>query len=138
MGFEFLCRVRKTSIMLGIFLALVITTYSGTSTGGAWIVGFVWSLINIHLIGELVRNVFTKEKKNRSKITLCFAAKFPLLYSLGFLALNSAIFPALGLLAGFVWPFFVMTMKALGRTLLGLDEPRAVYLDENGSLSAKF
>lgn len=122
MGFEFLVRVRKTSIVLGIIVAPVIATYFGFGASGAWLAGIAWSLVNLHFIAELMKLIVTKRKRAYARIALVMAAKFPLLYAAGFLLLESGTLPVAGLLAGFFWPLFVTTMKALGRVFLKLDE----------------
>ena len=50
--------------------------------------------------------------------------KFPVLYGAGFLLLWNGYLSVIGLVAGFTWPFFVLTMKGLGRYYLKLDETR--------------
>ncbi len=133
MGFEFLRRVRKTSIILSMVLFPVFSIYFGISFGVGWIIGVVWSVINIQVITNLVKRIFITSKRNYLRIALVFLIKFPVLYFLGYLILASARFPAAALLAGFVWPFFVMTMKALGRAFLGLDEPKGLCLKKNST-----
>jgi hypothetical protein len=124
MGLEFLVRVRKTSILLGLITAPVIATYFGIGSGGAWLAGIAWSLINLHCIAELVKLIVTNRKRRYASIAILMAAKFPLLYAAGYLLLESGVLPVMGLLAGFAWPLFVTTMKALGRAALKLDERR--------------
>jgi len=51
MGIEFLNRVRKTSIILGVFLSPVIATYLGIEFAGAWLVAIAWTLVNTFFIG---------------------------------------------------------------------------------------
>jgi hypothetical protein len=122
MGHEFLGRVRKTSIILALILFPVLSTYLGIAFGTACLVGAAWSLVNLHMIGGLIKRIFAPAKKNHWIISLVFFAKFPVLYFVGFLILQNSWFPISALLAGFMWPFFVMTMKALGRLYLRLDE----------------
>ncbi|MBI4719873.1 MAG: hypothetical protein HY770_01300 [Chitinivibrionia bacterium] len=126
MGLEFLDRVRKTSIILGLVAAPFVALHLGFGWGGAWLAGIAWSLANLHFIAGLMKHVLTREKRNLTKIILLGAVKFPVLYAAGFLLMRSGVFPIPGLLAGFLWPFFVTTMKALGRMALRLDEPVGV------------
>lgn len=128
MGFEFLARVRKTSIILGLVVAPVLATYFGLGSSGAWLAGITWSLVNLHFIAELIRLTVTKQKRGYTRIALTMAAKFPVLYLAGFFLLKSGIFPVMGLLAGFLWPLFVITMKALGRAFLKLDEQGTITI----------
>jgi hypothetical protein len=137
MDFDFLGRVRKASIITGIFLTPVLMTYLGISFGAAWIAGITWSLINLHFISGLMKNILTKRKRNNARIALLMAAKFPLLYSVGYLLLKSSVFSVLGLVAGFVWPFLVISMKALGRAFAHFDEIGSIGLEENADVSLK-
>ena len=137
MGFEFLKRVRKTSIILALVLFPVLATYAGVSFAAACIIGLAWSLANLHMISGLIRRVFAPAKKNHWMISLVFLAKFPVLYFLGFLVLQDGRLPIAGLLAGFMWPFFVMTMKALGRLYLKLDEIGSYRLKSDSSATVQ-
>lgn len=131
MGFDFLARVRKSSIIFSLILFPVLSTYLGIGFGAGWIIGVAWSLLNILAITGLIKNTFVPEGKRYFKIALVFLAKFPLLYAAGFVALKSGYFPVTALLAGFIWPFFVMSMKALGRLYLKLDETDKLHLEKN-------
>jgi hypothetical protein len=124
MDLDFLSRVRKTTIIIGIPLAIVISFYWGLSVGGGWVAGIVWSLVNLHFIGSLVKKVVTAGDRNVPGIVITMFIKFPVLYAAGFLLLWNGYLSVIGLVAGFTWPFFVLTMKGLGRYYLKLDETR--------------
>lgn len=130
MGLEFLGRVRKTSIAFGLFMSPFIATYWGLESAIGWLAGVVWSLVNIHLIAGLVRG-FAGEDRSIGRTLLLGIAKFPLLYYAGYVLLSSGLFSAMSLVAGFVWPFMVTTLKALGRVILGLDDAGRSILDDN-------
>jgi hypothetical protein len=100
----------------------------------ACLVGVAWSLVNLHMIAGLIKRVFSPAKKNHWMISIVFFAKFPVLYFVGFLILQSGRLPISGLLAGFLWPFFVMTMKALGRLYLRLDETGDLRLKNDSNV----
>ena len=131
MGFDFLARVRKSSIIFCLILFPVLSTYLGIGFGVGWIIGAAWSLLNIYAITGLTKNIFVPAGKSYVKIALIFLAKFPLLYVAGFMALKCGHFPVTALLAGFIWPFFVMSMKALGRVYLKLDDAKELHLEKN-------
>ena len=124
MDLDFLSRVRKTSIVIGIPLAVVISFYWGLSVGGGWAAGIAWSLVNLHFTGSLVKKVITAGDRNVPGIVITMFIKFPVLYGAGFLLLWNGYLSVIGLVAGFTWPFFVLTMKGLGRYYLKLDETR--------------
>ncbi len=124
MDLDFLSRVRKTTIIIGVPLAIVISFYWGLSVGGGWVAGIVWSLVNLHFIGSLVKKVITAGDRNVPGIVITMFIKFPVLYAAGFLMLWNGYLSVPGLVAGFTWPFFVLFMKGLGRYYLKLDETR--------------
>lgn len=124
MDLDLLKRVRNTSIVVGAPLAIVIATYWGLSVGGGWIAGAAWSLVNLYFIGSLVQKVITTGDRNVPAIVATVLVKFPVLYGTGFLLLWNGHLSAVGLVAGFTWPFFVLMMKGLGRHYLKLDETR--------------
>ena len=124
MELDILKRVRKTSIVVGVPLAVIITTYWGLSIGGAWIAGIAWSLVNLYFIGSLVQKVVTTESRSVAAIVTVVFIKFPVLYAAGLFLLWNGYLSVAGLVAGFTWPFLVLMMKGLGRYYLKLDETR--------------
>lgn len=127
MDLEFLKRVRKTSIVSGLVIAVFISFYWGLDHGGGWVLGIVWSLFNLHFLSSVITNVFTNEKRDIPMILVALFVKFPVLYVLGYLLLKSGRLTLIGLAAGFTWPFFVITMKGLGRHYLKMDESRSLF-----------
>ena len=107
MELDILKRVRKTSIVVGVPLAVIITTYWGLS-----------------IIGSLVQKVVTTESRSVAAIVTVVFIKFPVLYAAGLFLLWNGYLSVAGLVAGFTWPFLVLMMKGLGRYYLKLDETR--------------
>jgi hypothetical protein len=122
MDLAFLARVRRMSIVVGAILAVPIATYWGLKTGGAWVAGLAWSLVNLFFIGEVIKSVITPDDRNLPRILVALLVKFPVLYGVGFLLLWVEWLPVLGLVAGFTWPFVVLVLKAVGRAYTGMDE----------------
>jgi hypothetical protein len=118
-GLEFLQRVRKTSVITGALLFAVITTYFGFSAGAAWCAGCAWSLVNLYFIGLFVRMLVADGR--RVRMVLVALVKVPVLYAIGYLLIWTNYLPLELLLAGFMWPLMVITLKALGRLILRLD-----------------
>jgi hypothetical protein len=121
---DLLSRVRKTSLVLGVVVGIPLTTYYGLMAGAAWVAGIVWSLVNLGMMGALIKRVLADER-DKSAIVLALAIKFPVLYAAGLVLLAVLHLPAAWLVAGFTWPLFVAVMKAGGRAYLGLDDTRA-------------
>ena len=128
MGFEFLHRVRKTSIITALLLFPVMTLYLGVSTGVSWLAGCAWSLANLFFIRLLITTTCSDAERKRLRLAVILLVKVPVLYVIGFLMLRSGSLSPIALLVGFMWPLFVITMKAAGRLILGLDSPRQSYL----------
>jgi len=126
MDLALLGRVRKSSIIAGVFFAIPFATYFGLQASVGWLAGIGWSLLNLHFITSLTQNVLTVENRDIRRILIGLAIKFPVLYLTGFLLLRNQNFPVIWLMAGFTWPFFVLVLKAFGRAYLGMDNSRAV------------
>jgi hypothetical protein len=134
MDLAFLARVRRTSAIVGLVVAIPLATYWGLWTATGWIAGVAWSLVNLFFITEVIRNVITAEDRDTMKVIVALAVKFPILYAVGFLLLWLEQLPVLALVAGFTWPFAVMVLKAIGRVYLRLDEGRT---DDQSSQEGK-
>ena len=71
-----------------------------------------------------MRELTTPDKRRSKHLTVIFMVKLPVLYGLGFLLLYIGWLPVTSLLAGFIWPLVIITLKMVGRMLLGLDKRR--------------
>jgi hypothetical protein len=121
LGFEFLHRVQKTSIITGFVFFIFITLYLGPTTGLAWLLGCTWMLLNILATTLLVRLLCADGKRQKLRLAGALLIKLPALYAAGLLLLRNGGLPISGLLAGFLWPLSVITLKALGRFALRMD-----------------
>ena len=126
MGREFLGRVRNTSIITGLLIAWIIGAQWELAAGAGWLIGCAWTIVNLHFIGVIVRIALSGKPNSRLHATLATIVKVPVLYGIGFLLLSSGWFPVVALLAGFMWPLIVSTLKILARTIMRMDEPRGV------------
>lgn len=122
MDADLLRRVRRTSILLGLVMAVPLAFYIGWMQSTAWIAGIAWSLANLAIIRSIVARVLMDGPRDKRALALSIAVKFPVLY--GALAVMLAVLglPVMWWMAGFSWPFFVAVMKSLGRMYLRLDE----------------
>jgi hypothetical protein len=121
MGLEFLTRVRKTSVVSGALVTLIMLVYTGPATAGAFGLGCAWTLVNLRILTLLVRLILKDGKRQNTRIAIVTLIKIPVLYAAGYLLLKSGVLPVMALLSGFVWPLFVVFLKAGGRLVLGLD-----------------
>jgi len=120
-GFDFLHRVRKTSIAVGLVVSLAIWAYRGPWPAAAFAAGCAWSLVNLHVIRLLVLLATGGARGRKLRIAAVLLLKVPVLYGIGYLALSAMRSDAPWLLAGFGWPLLVAVLKAAGRLALGLD-----------------
>lgn len=118
MGLEFLARVQRTSLVVGLLAALSAVAYGSNTTGIALAAGLVWSLVNLSLLRSLTGGLVAARLGRPGAMrrfalggggtALLFAAGAWLLVSL----------PQLPLAAGFSIPFAVMVLKAASRMIL--------------------
>lgn len=122
MDADLLRRVRKTSLIVGLVMAIPVAFYIGWLPGTAFVAGMVWSLANLMAIHSIVSRVLTNEPRDKRAIVLAMGIKFPVLYAAGAAMLVLLKLPVMWWMAGFGWPFFVAVMKSVGRIYLRLDE----------------
>jgi hypothetical protein len=122
MDADLLRRVRKTSLIVGLVMAIPVAFYIGWLQGTAFVAGMVWSLANLMAIHSIVSRVLTNEPRDKRAIVLAMGIKFPVLYAAGAAMLVLLKLPVMWWMAGFGWPFFVAVMKSVGRIYLRLDE----------------
>jgi hypothetical protein len=123
-GFDFLDRVRKTSVAVGLVVSLAVWAYRGIWPAAAFAVGCAWSIANVHVIRILVLTVTSDAKRRKLRIAAALFFKVPILYAAGYVLLLTGRFPPAWLLLGFSWPLTVVILKAAGRLVLGLDAKR--------------
>ena len=122
MDADLLRRVRKTSIVLGLVMAVPLAFYIGWLEATAWIAGWAWSLVNLAVTRSIVARVLADGPRDKKALALAMAIKFPVLYGAVAVMLAVLGLPVMWWMAGFSWPFFVAVMKSLGRIYLHLDE----------------
>ncbi len=126
MDLALLERTRRRSIQFGLLVALATASLAGPRAAAAFAGGAAWSLVNLGVIGVIVRTVIVPPGRPRARRRLVAAlvVKVPLLYGAGAAMLVWGRLPAGWLVTGFTWPFVVLFLKALGRVLLRLDETK--------------
>jgi hypothetical protein len=97
--------------------------YTEHLTAAAFALGCAWSLVNLWILALLVGLILNDPEAHKTRIALAALVKVPALYTAGYLLLLSGVFPVAAVLAGFVWPLFIVFLKAAGRLALGLDTP---------------
>jgi len=122
MDVDLLRRVRKTSIVLGLVMAVPVAFYIGWLQATAWTAGWAWSLANLAVTRSIVARVLADGPRDKKALAMALGVKFPVLYGAVAVMLAVLGLPAMWWMAGFSWPFFVAVMKSLGRIYLRLDE----------------
>jgi len=119
MGLEFLARVRRSSIGLGLIAALFVAVYRSPSLGLAIAAGGAWSLVNLWLIERLVVALTSPGRGEPAAVIRAGTALGGLLalFAAG-AALMLLRLPPAGLALGFGVPFVVLTLKAASLILL--------------------
>jgi len=118
MGLEFLTRVRRTTLWVGVVAALFVATYASPRTAIAVALGAAWSLVNLALIERLIVALTGPQRGTPPalrRVALSVAGQIALLAA-GAVLLRAL--PAAALMAGFAIPFAVLTLKAGSLLLL--------------------
>lgn len=114
MGFEFLRRIHRTSLMATVAGALFAAVYASYATGIGFAAGALWSLANLRLL-EAIVTTLTGGRHAKRRAVLAGVANVALLALGGLLLVR---LPVLPLVAGFTLPFAVIFLKAASRALL--------------------
>jgi len=119
MGLEFLNRVRRTTLIAGAVMAVVVATYVGPLDGLGLAAGALWSLANLFLIERLVVALTGRDRGTPATVKAAgwTLAGMTVLFAGGAWLLTRLPIPAQ--LWGFGLPFAVLTLKAASSLLLG-------------------
>ena len=118
MGLEFLARVRRSSLIAGLVVALAIAAVAPWKLAAGFTAGLLWSLVNLLLLQFIVVTMTGAERGTPVALTrlgLGFAGSLALFGAGAFLLFQ---LPTLALAAGFTFPFLVLTLKAASMALL--------------------
>lgn len=118
---DFIVRTLKTSGMVLLISFVFGTYYFGFYPTLAFLSGGVWGMINLMFIMHLVKATFRPDGIDTRRVILATLVKFPLLYTSGYFLLTIEMFKPTFIVYGFSLVLAIMTLKALGRLILGLD-----------------
>ena len=124
MSLEFLTRIWKTTLVVGVIVFAFTAVYFDMKFAWGLIVGCLWGVANFIALTAVLTSFVTPGKVSRHRALILAAIKFPIIYGLGFLILRSEWFEPTSLLVGFSLLFMVTLLKALGRSYLKLDDSR--------------
>jgi F-type H+-transporting ATPase subunit a len=119
MGLEFLARVRRSSMVVGLIGGLVTATYSGPRPGLALALGAAWSLVNLFLLEKLVVAITGRDRGTPPALKRAAFAIGGMTALFGAGGVLLLLLHPVVLLAGFLVPFAVIVLKAASLLLLG-------------------
>ncbi len=124
MSLEFLKRIWKTTLVVGVIVFAFTAVYFDMRFAWGLLIGCLWGVVNFIALTAALTSFVTPGEVNRTRALILAAIKFPIIYGLGFLILRSEWFEPTSLLIGFSLLFMVTLLKALGRSYLKLDDNR--------------
>ncbi|NOT33206.1 MAG: F0F1 ATP synthase subunit A [Candidatus Eisenbacteria bacterium] len=116
MGLEFLSRVRRSSLLAAVVVALATAVYVDLRHGIGVAAGTAWCLVNLSLLAHLVRGV-----SERSSATALRRVVLSMVGTLAWFGAGAWLLvqlPPMALAAGFTLPFVVMVLKAASTMLI--------------------
>jgi F-type H+-transporting ATPase subunit a len=118
MGLEFLARVRHASLWVGTVVALFGAAYLGLPQGAGFAVGVAWSLVNLLALQHLIVALTGPGRGTAQAVRRAVLALSGMLALFAAGAVALAHLPPVALVAGFLAPFAVMTLKAASLLIL--------------------
>lgn len=122
MGLEFISRVRHATLVVGVLTFAFVSLYYSPTFGLGLLVGCLWGVANFWALEHVLTAVLRPDTVDRRKAFIFAGIKFPVLYAAGFVILWKGWFEPVSLLAGFSLLFLVVLLKALGRTVMKMDQ----------------
>jgi hypothetical protein len=113
---DFISKVVNISLIFAGVGFLTISSAFGVDVGLGYLLGVVWSSLNLWGMTKLIRTTFS-DHKNKKTIALAFMLKFPVLYGVGFLLLYFGKVHVIGALVGFSIPLVIAVLKSGGKVL---------------------
>jgi len=117
----FITRTLKTSGLLALLILAFGSFYYGFVPSLSVFTGIIWGMVNLHFLERLVRNSLRPDGVDKSTALVMLFIKFPLLYAAGYFLVTSDYFNPVMLLIGFTVVLLVIVLKAVGRSILKMD-----------------
>ncbi|MDA0838151.1 MAG: ATP synthase subunit I [Planctomycetota bacterium] len=113
---DFISKILNISLIFAGVGFLFVTSAFGVDVGLGYLLGVVWSALNLWGMTKLVSTVFS-EHKNSKTVALALMLKFPVIYGGGFLMLYFGKLDVIGVLVGFSIPLVIAVLKSGGKVL---------------------
>ncbi|MBD3299487.1 MAG: hypothetical protein GF341_12585 [candidate division Zixibacteria bacterium] len=123
MGLEFIKRVQRATLVVGVLAFAFVALYYSPNFGLGMLVGCLWGVANFWALEHVLTAVLRPDAVDRRRAFIFAGIKFPVLYAAGIIVLWKGWFEPVSLVAGFSLLFLVVLLKALGRTVLKMDQP---------------
>lgn len=124
MDLAFITRSLKMTAVLAVLGYLFATVYAGPGWGFGFLLGALWGVANLYLIKSLIERIVTLDERDWMTVGVFLLVKFPLLYALGFFILSRDWYAVWAPVAGFSLSIVVIVLKAAGRAIMKMDEPK--------------
>jgi F-type H+-transporting ATPase subunit a len=118
MGLEFLARIRRSTILLGIPGALGVATYAGMLAGLGLAAGVAWSLVNLALLERLIVAITGSDRRSFDSLKRSAISAGGIMALFGAGGVLLFLLPPIWLSVGFLVPFAVMFLKAASLLLI--------------------
>ncbi len=122
MDLKFIDRVIKTTLLSAALLFPFFAIYVRMNFALSVLFGAAWGTLNLLGIRLIITNLLVPQKPNWILGLIILFLKMPVLYFLGYLLLTWDYMSIGGLLWGFSGILIVAVLKALSRTILGLEK----------------
>jgi len=121
MDIGFVSRTLRTTSLLSLIVLIIGTFYYGFYPTLSVFTGIVWGMVNLYFLERLVRCTLRPEGIDKTSALVFLFIKFPLVYAALYFMVTSEFFNTILLLVGFTIVLLVIVLKAVGRTLMKLD-----------------
>jgi hypothetical protein len=118
---DFITRTLKTTGILLLLVLAVGPAYFRFYDCLAVLSAGIWSMINIIFLSALVRAAIRPGPIDKLRVAGLALLKFPLLYLSGYFLVTLPMFRVVPILIGLSSVLTVMSLKAMGRAIVGLD-----------------
>jgi len=115
-------RTLRTSAAISLLVLVFGTFYYGFQATLSVFTGIIWGIVNLYFLSHLIRCTITPGEPDKKAALVLLFIKFPLLYASGYLMVTTGYFDPVLLLIGFTVVLLVIVLKAVGRTILRLDD----------------
>ncbi len=122
MEINFIERTLRTAGLLALIILIFGTFYYGFLPTLSVFTGLIWGIVNLYFLAILIRSTIRPDDVDKVGALVVLFIKIPLLYLTGYFMITSTLFDPILLLIGFSVLLLVIVLKAIGRTILNLDQ----------------